>query len=256
MAPAVFGMVPKRIASRRLVKDALPDLNWLADLRGAISVAALANLMDLCDLLEGMVLQPDVPDVHTWRFSESGEYSASSAYRALLLGSVSFEPAERIWKSWAPGKCKFFLWLVEHDRCWTADRLAKRGLDHPESCPLCDQMEETINHLLVQCSFAKQFWFSLLRSGGFQELCPSHDDVCFETWWRNSAARVGMPLSKGFNSLVILGAWTLWKHRNRCVFYNCNPSAAVVLAAAREELMGWRMAGAKALSFFHLEEVS
>jgi hypothetical protein len=35
----------------------------------------------------------------------------------------------------------------------------------------------------------------------------------------------------------------------------CNPSAAVVLAAAREELMGWRMAGAKALSF-HLEEVS
>jgi hypothetical protein len=39
-------------------------------------------------------------------------------------------------------------------------------------------------------------------------------------------------------------------------FYNCNPSAAVVLAAAREELMGWRMAGAKALSFFHLEEVS
>jgi hypothetical protein len=48
----------------------------------------------------------------------------------------------------------------------------------------------------------------------------------------------------------------LWKHRNRCVFDNCNPSAAVVLAAAREELMGWRMAGAKALSFFHLEEVS
>ena len=117
-------------------------------------------------------------------------------------------------------------------------------------------MEETINHLLVQCSFAKQFWFSLLQLGGFQELCPSHDDVCFETWWRNSAARVGKPLSKGFNSLVILGAWSLWKHRNRCVFDNCNPSAAVVLAVAREELMGWRMAGAKALSFFHLEEVS
>jgi hypothetical protein len=27
------------------------------------------------------------------------------------------------------------------------------------------------------------------------------------------------------------------------------------LAAAREKLMGWRMARAKALSFFHLEEV-
>lgn len=30
-------------------------------------------IMDLCDLLEGMVLQPDVPNVHAWRFSESGE---------------------------------------------------------------------------------------------------------------------------------------------------------------------------------------
>ena len=26
----------------------------------------------------------------------------------------------------------FFLWLVAHDRCWTADRLARRGLPHPE----------------------------------------------------------------------------------------------------------------------------
>jgi hypothetical protein len=25
---------------------------------------------------------------------------------------------------------------------------------------------------------------------------------------------------------VILGAWSLWKHRNRCVFDKCNPSAA------------------------------
>jgi hypothetical protein len=99
VAPAVLDMVPKHIASRRLVKDALPDLNWLADLRGAISVTTLTNLMDLCDLLEGMVIQPDVPDVHARRFSESGEYSASPAYRTLLLGSVNFEPAERIWKS-------------------------------------------------------------------------------------------------------------------------------------------------------------
>jgi hypothetical protein len=65
-------------------------------------------------------------------------------------------------------------------------------------------MEETINHLLVQCSFAKQFWFNLLRSGGFQELCHSHDDVCFETWWRNSAARVDQPLSR---DSILLSFW-------------------------------------------------
>jgi hypothetical protein len=29
------------------------------------------------------------------------------------------------------------------------DRLAKRGMDHPVRCPLCDKDEETVQHLLV-----------------------------------------------------------------------------------------------------------
>jgi hypothetical protein len=45
----------------------------------------------------------------------------------------------------------FFIWLVAQNRCWTADRLAKRGLNHPNKCPLCDQNAESINHLLVSC---------------------------------------------------------------------------------------------------------
>jgi len=34
------------------------------------------------------------------------------------------------------------LWLMAHNRCWTADRLARRGLPHPEECPLCEQEDE------------------------------------------------------------------------------------------------------------------
>ena len=87
-------------------------------------------------------------------------------------------------------------------------------------------------------------------------LCPSTGDNCFDSWWEKSAELVGKPLSEGFNSLVILGAWSIWKHRNRCVFDGCSPSVEIALSAAREEMMCWRLAGAKALSFFHLEELS
>jgi hypothetical protein len=45
------------------------------------------------------------------------------------------------------------------------------------------------------------------------------------------------------------------KHRNRCVFDGCSLSVEVALSTAREELMCWRLAGAKTLSFFHLEEL-
>jgi hypothetical protein len=154
-------------------------------------------------------LQHGIQDQHISKFSTSGEYTASSAYKALFQGSVGFEPTKRVWKTWAPGKCKFFIWLVEHDRCWTADRLAKRGLSHPERCPLCDQKPENINHLLVACVFTKQFWFEFLKDGGLQEFCPLKDDLSFESWWRSSSSRMPDQMEKCFNSLVILGAWVV-----------------------------------------------
>ena len=56
-------------------------------------------------------------------------------------------------------KMQIFMWLVAHGRCWTAGRLAKKGLPHPHKCLLCHQ-EETLNHLLVSCVFSQQAWFS------------------------------------------------------------------------------------------------
>jgi hypothetical protein len=99
----------------------LEEEKWLDDIQGEISV----EYLELWDLLEGVVLQEGVPDRHIWRLSSSGEYTAKSACDALFEGAISFSPYERIWKSWAPPKCRFFMWLVAHNRCWTADKLAQ-----------------------------------------------------------------------------------------------------------------------------------
>jgi hypothetical protein len=42
------------------------------------------------------------------------------------------------------------------ERCWTAERLAHRGLPHHAVCPLCDQAIKSIQHLLVECTFTRQ----------------------------------------------------------------------------------------------------
>jgi hypothetical protein len=91
-------------------------------------------------------------------------------YNGLFMGSVFFWHYTRVWKIWAPLKCRFFIWLAAHNRCWTADRLAKRGLNHPEKCLLCDQAEETLDHLLVACSFSRIFWYQLFRKFGLHSL--------------------------------------------------------------------------------------
>jgi hypothetical protein len=138
-------------------------------------------------------------------FTQTGQYSAKSAYEAMFIGAVQFNPWERIWKSWAPGKCKFFLWLTTRNKCWTADRLAKRGLAHPKHCPLCGQEEETIDHLLLSCVFSRQIWFYVLEKFSLQALAPQPDEHSFEEWWDQVSRRVPGQVSKGLNSNVISG---------------------------------------------------
>jgi hypothetical protein len=137
------------------------------------------------------------------------------------MGDVQFEPAKRIWGTWAPPRCKF-LWLTSLNHCWAADRLARQGLDHPPHCLLCEQEEENIQHILVGCVFSREVWFQMLswvgtstlhsRTGQFLGMVASN---------RAEGAQASPP---GFNSLVVLILWCLWKHRNVCVFDEISPT--------------------------------
>jgi hypothetical protein len=51
----------------------------------------------------------------------------------------------------------------------------------------------------------------------------------------------------GFNTLVILVAWWIWKHRNACVLDGVSPNTSSVLQHIHEDARLWELAGAKAL---------
>uniref|UniRef100_A0A0A9CIF0 Reverse transcriptase zinc-binding domain-containing protein n=1 Tax=Arundo donax TaxID=35708 RepID=A0A0A9CIF0_ARUDO len=203
-------------------------------------------------MLRNIQLNQGVHDHHTWKLTRSGTYSSKSAYNAYFVGSIKFAPWRCIWKSWAPLQCKLFLWLAVLNRCWTGDRLAKRGLPHPAACPLCDQAEESINHILTSCAFAREFWFTLLLKLGLQGLA-SQGVVTFSSWWCKALKGVDKKWRKGLNSLIILSAWELWKHRNDCVFNNTNPSVHTAIRHVIDEGTLWCAAGANELAALVLE---
>ncbi|TVU02441.1 hypothetical protein EJB05_52059, partial [Eragrostis curvula] len=237
--------VRKQAVASRTVKDALNELCWVRDIFGGLTVAAIVDYLHLWDALHEFELQDDRPDKHIWTRTASGVYSTKSAYDAFLLGGIKFEPHKRLWKAWAPLKCKIFLWLAILNRCWTADRLERHGLQHADRCLLCDQKEETVQHILTDCVFARDVWFRALGKVGLQRVAPGQEDTVLCEWWRRAARRVGREQRKGFNTYVILITWQIWKMCNRCAFDGAQPLPLVdiVMAEIRDEATMWTMAG-------------
>uniref|UniRef100_A0A453K6B6 Reverse transcriptase zinc-binding domain-containing protein n=1 Tax=Aegilops tauschii subsp. strangulata TaxID=200361 RepID=A0A453K6B6_AEGTS len=99
----------------------------------------------------------------------------SSCYQALFLGACEEPHWKLTWKSWAPLRVKFFMWLALQDRCWTAERLAIHGLPHEPACALCDQEDETMQHLMAGCSFSHQVWYDVLAWDRFPTDLPTGD---------------------------------------------------------------------------------
>jgi hypothetical protein len=97
-------------------------------------------------------------DEAVWRRTANGVFTVKSAYNMFFLANVKFACAKPIWKSKAPMKCKFFMWLAVHRRCLTADNLQRRGWPHNVTCPLCSVASETCTHLFVHCRFSHKVW--------------------------------------------------------------------------------------------------
>jgi hypothetical protein len=180
LAPALISLAPRRIRIKRTVCDALSNLQWVKDIQGHVPAQALHEFMLVWDLLQGVHLVDGVPDNHIWQPASSGVYSSSSAYERFFVGATIFELADHIWHSWATPRCKYFIWLAVLNRCWTSDRLARRGLDHPDTCPLCDQADDTIQHLLVSCVFTRCIWFSVLGFVRLTQLAPGPNNQVFQ----------------------------------------------------------------------------
>jgi hypothetical protein len=71
--------------------------------------------------------------------------------------------------------------------------------------------------------------------------------VFYLGWWRQAITAAPKEARKGLNSLIILVAWELWKHRNACVFEKHRLRIQDVLSYVSLEGDLWCLAGASKL---------
>lgn len=53
----------------------------------------------------------------------------------------------------------------------------RHGLQDEAACALCDQADETTDHLLTACVFSREVWFRLLCCAGLLQLAPDSGAV-------------------------------------------------------------------------------
>lgn len=212
LAPALTALVPCRIGNRRLACYALPQHAWIRDIRGALGPAVTVEYVDIWRRLQGISLVPR-PDIIRWHWIDNGAYTAKSCYRALFQGATQAPFWHLIWKNGAPMGFKIFLSLTGLDRCWTDARLARHGLPHSTACILCDQDEEWMHHLLIECVFSRIICHDTLHWCRLT-IRPPDGTISFFEWWSLAVQSSTPCRRKGIGTLVALIAWAIWKHRN------------------------------------------
>ena len=243
LAPSLYAAAKRK---DRRVREALQDQRWLLDLSHGLSEEMLPELLNLARLLDDVQLNDGTPDSIRWRLEASGEYSARSAYLAQFAGATATDHTATIWKCWAPGKCKFFMWMATLNRILTADALQRRGWENNYFCALCNRSLETPLHLMVDCPWSRKVWSALAAGAHTDALKPEswEDPSTISEWLLLCRIRSPTEKRKGIQSLILLAAWEIWLERNRRIFQREELSVDLLVRRIRDEAVLWNVAGA------------
>jgi hypothetical protein len=118
---------------------------------------------------------------------------------------------KQIWQIKLPVKIKIFMWYLLKGVVLTKDNLTTRNWQGSSKCGFCN-LDETIQHLFINCYFAHFTWRLLSICLGL--LGPRSVKHIFGSWL------TGMDLNT--KNLIITGlsvlCWAIWISRNDLVF--------------------------------------
>ncbi|CAL5348977.1 unnamed protein product [Camellia sinensis] len=189
-------------------------------------------------------------DSLVWSSSTSGPFSAASLYShsTSLLGP-DLPITKFIWCNLLPPKVHFFGWLAWRNRVKIADFLHNHGIlgsNVSTSCTFCNSAVESSSHALLHCPFSWSICSSVISDWGIL-WCIPYSVAELLNWWMSRKFR-GFT-SKVWRSIPLVVLWSLWKHRNECVFSNAHPNPVELWDLIKVRLAYWLKASIKDFPF-------
>ncbi|CAA7029126.1 unnamed protein product [Microthlaspi erraticum] len=113
---------------------------------------------------------PNSTDSYSWDYTKTGHYTFKSGYWVITnvppnpmvdqeLNQPSLDTLfQMAWQSDANPKIHHFLWKCLSNCISVAGNLKKRHILKDSRCMRCHAKEETVNHMLFECPFARLVW--------------------------------------------------------------------------------------------------
>ncbi|KAG7566501.1 Reverse transcriptase domain [Arabidopsis suecica] len=154
----------------------------------------------------------------SWRESQDGKFSVSSAYEMLTYDESPRQNMEKfykqMWKACVPERVRVFMWLVGNQAIMTNAERFRRHLCDSEVCPVCKGGVETILHVLRDCPSISGIWLRIVPRRKQQEFFSKS---LFE-WLYGNLNDDGQVEEIPWVTMFALVAWWGWKWRCGNVF--------------------------------------
>ncbi|KAK3206849.1 hypothetical protein Dsin_020895 [Dipteronia sinensis] len=111
--------------------------------------------------LDCNIIRSFVPDILVWANRSDGIFSVGSFRNSMEKASITNADKHMfVWQGASPPKIEIFLWQLLKGKVIVRKMLQRLGLDLSASimCPLCDQKEETVDHIFLRCWWSWKLW--------------------------------------------------------------------------------------------------
>ncbi|BFG21667.1 hypothetical protein CerSpe_079410 [Prunus speciosa] len=183
------------------------------------------------------------PDRIVWPWSANGEYSVKSGYHRIHalrfdLSGVSAHSShiinpvvwKELWSLVSQPKIKLFLWRLLSRSLATCLNLFRRKIRESPLCPICEELEESEEHLFFLCPWVRTVWFG-------SELNYRINPQSFRTfdqWFLNLtqmefSSKVDKNWCLTYISFIL---WAIWKSRCHFIFEGVKLEPIEVLRSA------------------------
>ena len=170
--------------------------------------------------------------------SKRKNFEVKSYYKMRVNSEPVDGPWKIIWKSKAPPRVAFFVWMAVLGKILTMDNLCKKNIIVTKWCCMCKKSGESIDHLLLHCEVALEVWNMVCQLFDIMWVMPGSLKECLGSWRAQGGNHTVLQIWRMAPMCVL---WCLWKERNARSFEDRELGLMELKKMVLQTLFSWRV---------------